>query len=330
MSSAVHDKLRWPIYGSVAAAILTIALKSTAYIITGSVGLFSDAAESGVNLLASLTALLSLRYAAQPVDAEHTYGHEKIVYFSSGLEGVLIIVAAIITAGYAIHRLLYPEALESLDIGSAIAIAAALINLAVARWLLVVGRRHGSIVLEADGQHLMTDVLTSFGVVIGLALAKWTGILQVDPIMALIVAVNIMITGWRLMRQSFDGLMDRALPHSEQAAVRAAIEQHTGSKTTYHALRTRQAGARRFADFHLLVPGKSTVREAHALADKIEESIQAALPGIEVTVHFEPIESPESWKDSELIAIEEAGTVNRESGLGSRESGSVTEKTPPP
>ena len=305
MSGTLHDQLRWPIYGSVAAAVFTIALKTTAYFVTGSVGLFSDAAESSVNLLASVTALLSLRYAAQPVDAEHTYGHEKIVYFSSGMEGVLIVFAALVTAGYAVQRLIVPQPLQSLDIGAAIAIAAALLNLVVARWLLVVGKRHDSIVLEADGQHLMTDVYTSVGVVAGLGLARWTGIGAIDPILAIIVACNILFTGWRLMRRSFDGLMDRALPAAEQAAVREAIEKHLSNKAAYHALRTRQAGSRRFVDFHLLVPGRTTVRNAHALADRIEGSIQAVLPEIEVTVHFEPIEDPVSWKDSELIAIEE-------------------------
>jgi cation diffusion facilitator family transporter len=206
--------------------------------------------------------------------------------------------------------------LQKLDVGSAIAIGAALINLVVARWLLVVGRRHNSIVLEADGQHLMTDVWTSFGVVAGLGLASWTGIVALDPIMAILIAGNILFTGWRLMRKSFDGLMDRALPHNEQAMVREAIEKHLIDKSAYHALRTRQAGSRRFVDFHLLLPGRTTVRNAHALADRIEESIQAVLPAIEVTVHFEPIEDPLSWKDSELIAIEE-----RESGIGDQGSG---------
>ncbi|MFL5328438.1 MAG: cation diffusion facilitator family transporter [Gemmataceae bacterium] len=303
--STAHAQLRWPIYGSIAAAVFTIGLKSIAYYVTGSVGLFSDAAESVVNLLAAVTAFLSLRYAAQPIDAEHTYGHEKIVYFSSGLEGLLIAIAAIGTAVYAVQRLMNPVPLEALGVGATIAIIAALVNFAVARWLLTVGRRYGSIVLEADGQHLMTDVLTSFAVVMGLLLSKVTGIVAVDPIIGIVVAGNILLTGWRLLRQSFDGLMDRALPAAEQVAVREAIERHITGLAAFHALRTRRAGHRRFVDFHLLVPGMMTVRQAHAHADQIEDAVKAALPDAEVTIHIEPIEEPASWKDSELIAIEE-------------------------
>lgn len=300
-----HAQLRWPIYASVTAAVMTIGLKTAAYLYTGSVGLFSDAAESSINLFAAITALISLWYAARPVDADHTYGHEKIVYFSSGLEGLLIVIAAVGTAAFAINRLIHPVPLESLDLGTTIALAAAAINFLVARWLLRVGRQHGSIVLEADGHHLMTDVLTSIGVVIGLALARFTGVFAIDPIVAIIVSINILYTGWHLMRRSFDGLMDRALPLAEQSLVREAIERHVGEKAAYHALRTRQAGSRRFVDFHLLVPGSRPVRQAHAHANRIEEAIRTALPDTEVTIHIEPIEEPASWQDSELIAIEE-------------------------
>jgi cation diffusion facilitator family transporter len=296
--------LRRPIVFSILAAVLTMALKATAYALTGSVGLLSDAAESGVNLVAAVTALVSLWYAAQPVDVNHTYGHKKIEFFSSGLEGVLIIVAAAGIAWYAVRRLLAPRPLEALGVGAAVALAASAINFGVARWLLRVGRRHGSIVLEADGQHLMTDVWTSVAVVAGLSLVALTGREWIDPLLALAVAANILHTGGRLVLLSFNGLMDHALPHDEQVIVRGAIEANLEPGTAYHALRTRQAGADRFVDFHLLVPGRIDVARAHRQAERIEHAVRAALPGTEVVVHIEPIEERGSWEDSELLAIE--------------------------
>jgi cation diffusion facilitator family transporter len=286
------------------AAVLTSLLKLTAYWYTQSVGLLSDAAESGVNLVAALTALLSLWYSSQPVDRNHTYGHEKIEYFSSGLEGVLIGVAALSIAWYAIWRLIYPEPIQELGIGLAMALVASAINFGVGLWLLRVGRRHHSIVLEADGQHLMTDVWTSVAVVAGLGLVAWTGIEKFDPIIALAVAANILWTGFGLIRRSFNGLMDHALPAEELAAVRGAIESRLEAGTTFHALRTRQAGAHRFIDFHLLVPGSVPVEAAHRQAVRLEDAIKAALPRAEVVVHIEPIEEPASWQDSELLAVE--------------------------
>lgn len=300
----MHAELRSPVYGAIAAALITIVMKVVAYLLTGSVGLFSDAAESLVNLLASVTALISLWYAARPVDADHTYGHEKIVYFSSGLEGVLIAAAALGIGQYAVRRLIHPVALEQLGLGTLIALAASVVNFVVAQWLLRVGRKHGSIVLEADGHHLMTDVWTSVAVVIGLGLAALTGKEWLDPVCALLMALNILRTGYRLMKQSFDGLMDHALSAPEQAAVRQAIESRLNSECAFHALRTRQAGMRKFVDFHLLVPGSLSVRQAHAYADRIEEAVVAAVPDAEVTTHIEPIEEPASWKDSALISIE--------------------------
>jgi cation diffusion facilitator family transporter len=296
--------LRWPIVASIGAAVATLLLKASAYAMTGSVGLLSDAAESGVNLVAAVTALVSLWYAAQPVDVEHTYGHKKIEYFSSGLEGVLIIVAAGSIAWYAVRRLLTPQPLEALGVGTLVALAASVINLVVARWLLRVGRRYGSIVLEADGQHLMTDVWTSVGVIGGLGLVAFTGIEMLDPLMALAVAANILRTGGRLVHRSFDGLMDHALPAEEQAVVRSAIEANLEPGTTYHALRTRQAGADRFVDFHLLVPGRTDVAAAHRQAMRIEAAVRFVLPGSEVVIHIEPIEERASWEDSDLLAIE--------------------------
>ncbi len=297
--------LRMPVVFSIAAAVVTLLLKATAYLLTGSVGLLSDAAESSVNLVAAVTALVSLWYAAQPVDINHTYGHKKIEYLSSGLEGALIIVAALGIAWYAVRRLVVPQPLEALGVGTAVALAASVINLAVARWLLREGRKHGSIVLEADGQHLMTDVWTSVALVAGLGLVAITGIVTFDPLLALAMSANILWTGWNLVRRSFNGLMDHALPAEEQALVRQAIESHLGPGTAFHALRTRQAGADRFVDFHLLVPGRCSVTQAHRLAVRIEQAVQAALPGAEVVVHIEPIEEPASWEDSQLLAVEQ-------------------------
>lgn len=299
-------RLKYPLVLSILAAVATLALKWLAYFLTGSVGLLSEAAESGVNLLASLTALASLWYSAQPVDTTHTYGHEKIEYFSSGLEGVLIIVAAVGIAWYAVHRLLLPEGLEALNVGTILTLAAAGINYAVARLLLRVGRAHSSIILEADGRHLMTDVLTTLAVVIGLCLVILTHKVWIDALMGLVVSANIVRTGLDLLRRSFHGLMDHALPAEEQARVRSAIEASIGPGMDYHALRTRRAGSRRFVDFHLLVPGMYSVRRAHELTKRVEEAIRAALPSVEITVHVEPIEDRAAWEDSELVPLEQA------------------------
>jgi cation diffusion facilitator family transporter len=302
----VEAHLKYPILISILAALLTLALKSAAYFLTSSVGLLSDAVESVVNIVAAVTAYLSLHYAAKPVDESHTYGHEKIEFFSSGLEGVLIVTAAAAIAWYAVQRLLSPQPLQPLGPGLAISLMASLINGVVAVILLRAGRRYGSIVLEADGWHLLTDVWTSAAVLVGLSLVWLTGREWLDPLVALAVAANILWTGFSLIRRSFDGLMDRALPQQEQAAVRSAIEKHLGPNMDYHALRTRRAGRRRFVDFHLLVPGRLTVQEAHTLTGKIEESVRGALPELEVTVHIEPIEDWSSWRDSALLPLEEA------------------------
>jgi cation diffusion facilitator family transporter len=296
---------------SIAAALVTLALKFASYYLTNSVGLLSDAAESIINLLAAVTAYVSLRVAARPVDDTHTYGHEKIEFFSSGLEGVLILIAALTIAGFAVQRLVVGGQPEELGQGMALLLLASAINGVVAQILLYYGRQYHSIVLEADGRHLMTDVWTSVGVLAGLSLvwltkrAGWP-IYQLDPIIALLVAANILWTAFDLMRRSFNGLMDHALPADEQAKVRQAIEAHLGPKMTYHALRTRQAGSHRFVDFHLLVPGNYTVQHAHSLAEVIEEAVRATLPNVEVTVHIEPIEEPASWRDSALLTVEEA------------------------
>jgi cation diffusion facilitator family transporter len=279
-------------------------MKGTAYWLTDSVSLFSDAMESLVNLTAALTALFCLWYSAQPVDRSHTYGHEKIEFFSSGLEGILILAAAGGIAYYAVDRIRNPQALDQLEIGTAISLVASLINFAVAILLIRTGRRTNSIILEADGQHLMTDVWTSFGMVIGLILVYFTGWFILDPILALMIAANIVRTAWDLIARSFNGLMDHALPETEQHAVRQAIDALIKPGLHYHALRTREAGARKFVDFHLLVPGKWSVKDAHEFTERVEDAVRQALPGAEVTVHIEPIEAKSAWHDSELLEVE--------------------------
>jgi cation diffusion facilitator family transporter len=299
---------------SIVAAVVTMVLKLLAWWLTGSVGLLSDALESLVNLAAATVAYFSLRYADRPADREHTYGHEKIEFFSSGLEGGLILVAALAIAWAAVERLLYPRPLEPLGPGLGVSLLATLINGGVAFALLRVAHREGSIVLEADGKHLLTDVWTSVGVLAGLALVWLTGREMLDPLIALGVAVNILWTAGNLMLRSYHGLMDRALPEEELRAVRAAIESRLGPDMTYHALRTRKAGRRRFVDFHLLVPGALTVRAAHDLTNAVEDAMRAALAELEVTVHIEPIEERSAWEDSALLELEGQTRPGRDGG----------------
>ncbi len=300
-----EPNLRWPITLSIVAAVSTIAMKGAAYLITGSVGLFADALESFVNLIAALTAYFSLWYAARPADRNHAYGHEKIEFFSSGLEGVLVCVAGLGTVWYAAEHLFTPNDLASLDLGVGIAIVASVINLIVARVLLTVGRRHGSIVLEADGHHLMTDVYTSIAVVVGLGLVALTSIRELDAVVALLVGGHICGTGFMLVRRSFDGLMDHALPADEQVRLREAIRAALPPGAEFHLLRTRQAGRRKFADFHLLVDGALTVRDAHVVAHEVEAKLREAFAGLEVTIHVEPIDEPSSWEAVELARLGE-------------------------
>ncbi len=302
---------RYPVVLSIAAAILTVGLKGTAYWITGSVGLLSDALESLINLAAALTAFWSLWYASRPIDASHTYGHEKIEFFSSGFEGGLILVAAGGIAWAAIDRLIHPRPVEDLGLGLTISVVAAAINGAVALVLLRVGKQYGSIVLEADGKHLLTDVWTSVAVLAGLGLVALTGWMVLDPLIALLIAANILWTAIDLMRRSFNGLMDHALPADELSTIREIIRSQLGADMDYHALRTRQAGTRRFADFHLLVPGRFSVKQAHELSHHITDALMAAMPGLEVTVHIEPIESCSAWQDSALLPIEQQQRLER-------------------
>lgn len=283
---------------SLGAAFLTVALKLAAWRVTGSVGLLSDMAESGVNVAASLTALYALWYAAQPADRSHPYGHEKIEFFASGIEGAMILGAAFVIAFAALqhlHRLQLPS---NILVGVSISLLSAFINFFVARVLLQTGKRESSIVLEADGHHLMADVWTSLGVALGLTLASLTRWTWIDPLLAFLMSLNIARIAWSLLRRSVDGLMDRALSDDEVQLIRATIERVLEPGMTYHALRTRRAGSRRYADFHLLVPGNCTVSSAHDCEMAISRAIEEAVAGIEVSTHIEPIEEPLSWNDA--------------------------------
>ena len=295
---------------SVLAAVITIGLKALAFSLTRSVGLLSDALESGINLFAAVTAYVSLHYSQRPADATHTYGHEKIEFFSSGLEGALIVVAGLGTAWVAVGRLIHPEPLSSLGLGTGLALGASAVNLAVGLVLVRVGRQQHSIVLEADGRHLLTDVWTSVGIVAGLVVVWLSGVYVLDPVIAILVGANIVFTGLRLIRRSFNGLMDHALEPDQLDALRRAIRESLPAGTDFHALRTRQAGASKFADFHLLVPGAMSVRDAHEVAERVEAALRAALPRVAVTIHIEPIEEGASWNDHALRGIEPPGLVS--------------------
>ncbi|MEZ4506492.1 MAG: cation diffusion facilitator family transporter [Thermomicrobiales bacterium] len=307
-NSANTSLLKWG-WLSIGAAIVTIALKFGAYFITDSIGLLSDAVESLVNLVAAGTALFALWYSTRPVDRSHNYGHQKIEFFSAAIEGALILVAAGSIVWFSIQRLADPRPIESVSLGLFIAVLASLINLLLARSMLRVGRRHESVVLEADGQHLMTDVWTTVGVVAALIVASVSGWQWVDPVIGLLVAGNIIRIGLGLLRGSFDGLMDRAVSPTEEHQIRLAIETMLPPDVTYHALRTRRAGSHRVVDLHLLVPGAQRVRDAHHLSKRIEDAIAGTYPGTETVVHIEPVEDPDAWRDSDLIDIEDARPV---------------------
>ena len=282
---------------SIAAALATIFLKAAAWWLTGSVGLLSDALESFVNLAGALMALWMLSLAAQPADDKHHFGHSKAEYFSSAFEGLLILVAATAIAVAAVERLRNPQPLEQVGIGLAVSVVASAINLAVGRALIAVGRQHHSIALEADGHHLMTDVWTSAGVIAAVGLVAVTGWLWLDPVIALLVAANIVWTGVHLMQRSAAGLMDSALPPDQLAAVDAALAPFRSRGVGFHALRTRQAGMRQFVSIHVLVPGNWTVQRGHDLAEDVEAAIRGQLPRANVTTHIEPIEDARAHED---------------------------------
>ena len=289
---------------SIGAAIITIALKFGAYHLTGSVGLLSDALESIVNLVAALVAFWALSFAAKPPDDEHPFGHTKAEYFSSGLESALIVVAAISIAIAAWNGSFNPQPIEQIGLGLALALVATALNGAVAWILLRAGKRLRSITLKADAHHLLTDVWTSFGVVIGIFLVKLTGWLVLDPLIALLVAANIVWAGYRLLRETGAGLLDSSIPKPERQSITTILETYEAQDVLFHALRTRVAGSRRFITFHVLVPGDWTVQRGHALCEEMELAIIQALPGSYVITHLEPKEDPASWTDQALDRTE--------------------------
>jgi cation diffusion facilitator family transporter len=288
-------------YLSIGASILTMALKFSAFFLTGSVGLFSDAVESVVNLTAGIIALMAIIAAHRPADDCHAYGHGKAEYFSSGMEGVLICLAAAGIAYASVQRFLNPAPLEALGTGILVATTAGAVNFGAARIMLRAARAYDNIVLEADARHLLTDVWTSAGLVAALivmllAPPSWQ---VLDPILGFAVAVHIVWTGVSLIRRSVGGLMDEGLPDDEISVVTGAIAEAGGPETGFHALRTRRAGKMRFIDFHLLVPGTMTVQQSHDLCCAIEEKVRNALPWAQTTIHVEPKEdhaSFDGWK----------------------------------
>jgi len=291
---------------SIGAAVLTIGLKTFAYWLTGSVGLLSDALESLVNLVAAIMALAMLTVAARPADEIHAFGYGKAEYLSSGLEGALILLAAASIVGTAIPRLLQPQPLEHIGIGLAVSVVASAINFWVARVLLDGGRKYRSITLEADARHLMTDVWTSAGVVVGVGAVAATGWLRLDPIIAIVVAVNILRTGWQLLSRSVQGLLDAALPAGEQDAINQVLKKYESRGIQYHALRTRQAGTRAFISLHVLVPADWTVQRGHDLLEQLERDIRAAIPGAQLFTHLEPQGDPAAWEDVGLDRKDDA------------------------
>ena len=285
---------------SIGAAVVTIALKVAAWKLTGSVGLLSDAAESVVNLVAALIALWALTVAARPADQKHAFGYTKAEYFSSGVEGFLIIAAAAGIAIAAWERWQSPRPITDAWVGVGVSVVASAINGAVAAILLSAGKRLRSITLTADAHHLLTDVWTSAGVVVGIALVALTGWLRLDPLIAAAVAVNIVWTGWRLVRETGLGLMDSSLPEDERKAVTEAVAPFQEQGILFHAILSRVAGRRRFVTMHVLVPGTWTVQKGHDLCESIEAAVRSALPGAHAITHLEPREDPVSWDDRSL------------------------------
>ena len=282
---------------SVITSVVTIGLKFGAWWITDSIGLLSDAIESLVNLAAALVALWTLHYIAGGADDDHNFGHEKAEYFSSGIEGGLIFVAAIAIIISAMPRLINPEPLGPLGFGIALSVLAAGANALCAWFLLKGARAHRSITLEADAHHLLSDVWTTAGVIAAVLLVPVTGWWRLDPIVAVLVALQILWTGWRLIKRSFDGLMDKAIPDVERDVIVRVLDSLRHEGCDYHALRTRQAGRKHFVDVHILVPGTMSVQAGHDLVERIENEIHVQAPNVEVLSHLEPLEDPKSWDD---------------------------------
>ncbi|MGY5764091.1 cation diffusion facilitator family transporter [Brachybacterium sp. DNPG3] len=283
---------------SIAAAILTIALKTGAWALTGSVGLLSDAAESTVNLVAAVVALIALRVAARPATDRYLYGRAKAEYFSAAVEGMMIFVAAAVILVSAVERFVHPRELENVGWGLLISVVASLVNGAVAVVLLRAGRRHRSITLRADGRHLMTDVVTSAGVLVGVGLVALTGWIRLDAVVAFAVGVNIVITGIRLITESASGLLDKALDDEDHEVITEILRRRSADgRIAFHGLQTREAGQEKFMTLHVLVPDEWTVKQGHDCIEEVEIELMRALPGLRVLTHLEPISDPASYED---------------------------------
>lgn len=285
---------------SILAALVTMAVKFIGYFLTGSVGLFSDAAESIVNLVAALVGLWALTLAARPPDEDHTYGHTKSEYFSSGVEGSLIFVAAIVIVFEAVPHLFHPEPIRQAVPGLSFSVLGALVNAVLGWFMLRAGKQQRSITLQADAHHLFADVYTTVGVVVGVLLVALTGWNILDPIIGLLVAVNVLWTGVRLLRQTGLGLLDTALPREDMVLIEAVLDEYRKQGIDFHAIRSRGAGTRRFVSFHVIVPGDWTVLKGHTICEKIELEMIRALPESSVFTHLEPREDPVSFEDINL------------------------------
>lgn len=303
----VIERLPWGLrYAllSLAAAFVVLGLKLAAWRATGSVGLLSDALETLTNVSGALMALMMLRVAARPPDEGHVFGHSKAEYFSSGFEGLLLFVAAALIVAEAVPRFVAPRVLDHVGAGLAVAAVAGAINFVVARVLARAGRRHSSVALDADARHLMADVWTTAGVLVGVGLAVLTGWQWLDPVIALAVAVHVFTTGWQLLGESTNGLMDSAWPADQRAALEAVLaefQQAAGPGVIeFHAVRTRRSAGRRFVALHMLVPGDWPVRRGHDMAEQLEARIAAVVSGAIVFTHVEPLEDPRSWDDDEV------------------------------
>lgn len=284
-------------YLSIAASLTTMALKFGAFFLTGSVGLFSDAVESVVNLAAGIIALTAIILSQRPADGHHAYGHGKVEYFSSGAEGILVCLAAVGIAFASINRFLHPQPIAALGAGIFVATMAALVNLGTARVMLRAAKEYESIVLEADAKHLLTDVWTSVALVSALLIMAFTppAWQVLDPVLGLGMSVYIAWTGLGLIRRSVSGLMDVGLPDEEIRRIVAIIQEIGGPNNSFHALRTRRAGMVRFVDFHFLVPGTMSVQESHDVCTAIEDALVALWPKTQTTIHVEPLEDHASF-----------------------------------
>ncbi len=282
---------------AIAAALATITLKTGAWMLTGSVGLLSDAAESIVNLVAAIVALIALRIAALPPDENHQFGHAKAEYFSAAVEGVMIFVAAVVIIVTSVQRFLDPQPLENVGVGLAVSVVASVLNGAVSFVLIRAGRAHRSITLTADGRHLLTDVWTSVGVVVGVLAVALTGWLRLDPLIAMAVGVNIVVTGTKLLMESIGGLMDKVLDPEDVTAVEEVLATYRSAEVEFHEVRTRMAGHQRFVAMHVLVPGSWSVQQGHDLLEDVEDALMARLDHLRVDTHLEPIEDPRAYEN---------------------------------